>query len=88
MISLSTISSFILINDIQKDLLLEHVQAHLENDLEYHLSISNRKKTAYSALSWKSTGLDYKILISNYVLLILQDTQISCLGEVFTQSYF
>ena len=40
MISLSTISSLILINDIQKDLLLEHVQAQLVKLRKMTLSIT------------------------------------------------
>ena len=40
MISLSTNSSLILINDIQTDLLLEHVQAHLVKERKMTLSIN------------------------------------------------
>ena len=40
MISLSTNSTFILINDIQTDLFLEHVQAHLIKEKKMTLSIT------------------------------------------------
>ena len=40
MISLSTNSTFILINDIQTDLFLEHVQAHLIKENKMTLSIT------------------------------------------------
>jgi len=39
MTSLSTNSTFIIVNDIQKDLLLEHVQAHLVKERKMTLSI-------------------------------------------------
>jgi len=60
-------SPFIIINDIQTNLLLEHVQAHLVKERKMTLSITGAfptERRQYCALSWKSTGLDCTILIS------------------------
>ena len=82
----STNSTVIIINDIQTDLLLEHVQAHLVKERKMTLSITwafPTERRQYCALSCTSTALDYTILISFisfYFLLILQENQINCFG--------